>query len=141
MTEAERVKKLSKEYDIPDVPYLPMGKAVLVFRMPSEEKTAGGLIIPEEHQGPKPYGILVAAGLAAREVLRDALIEIGDVVHFGRFEGWEQEFKREQSKNGRYLLSMKIEGILGSVEALKRLSEHDIVEDEDGDMSYQRKVA
>lgn len=136
-----KLDKLMKDYDIPTVPYLPMGKTVLVFRMPSEEKTAGGLYVPQEHQGPKSYGILVAAGLAAREILRDALIEIGDVVHFGRFEGWEQEFKREQAQSGRYLLSMKVDGILGSADALKRLDDYEIETDEDGDMSYKRKAA
>ena len=136
-----KLEKLTKEYDIPKTPYLPMGKVCLVFRMPSEEKTAGGLYIPEEHAGPKPYGVLVAAGLQAREILRDALIEIGDVVYFGRFEGDEKEFKREEAKKGKYLLQLKVEGILGSVDALDRIKEYDIVEDENREMSYAKRKA
>ena len=130
-----------KQYDIPEAPYLPAGKVVLVFRMPSEEKTVGGIFIPEEHAGPKPYGVLVAAGLAAREILRDALIEIGDVVHFGRFEGDEKEFKREESKRGRYLLQLKVDGLLGSVDALERAKKFDIKENDDGDMYYVKRKA
>lgn len=137
-----KLDKLREQYDIPPVPYLPMGEVVLVFRMPSEEKTAGGLYIPEENQGPKPYGILVAAGLAARDVLADALIEIGDVVHFGRFEGDEKEFKREEAKKGKYLLQLKARGLLGSVDALDRLKDYRIERDkETGEHLYKRKAA
>lgn len=137
-----KLEQRRKAYDIPDVPYLPIGKVILVYRMPSEEKTAGGLFIPEEHAGPKPYGVLVAAGLAAREILRDALIEIGDVVYFGRFEGDEKEFKREEAKKGKYLLQLKVDGLLGSVDAIEREKSYQINEDEDGDMYYaKRKVA
>lgn len=136
-----KLEKLRKDYDIPNAPYLPMGKTCLVFRMPAEEKTAGGLYIPEEHAGPKSYGVLVAAGLQAREILRDALIEIGDVVHFGRFEGQESEFKREAAASGRYLLQLKVEGILGSVDALDRIKEYEIEENDEGDLVYKRKAA
>jgi len=136
-------KQREKYPDMPDVPYLPMGEVVLVYRLPSEEKTQGGLYIPEEHAGPKPCGVLVAAGLAARDVLADALIEIGDVVYFGRFEGDEKEFAREEAKKGRYLLQLKVRGLLGSVDALERMKTVDIVRDkETGEHIYkQRKAA
>lgn len=133
-----KLEKRRKEYDIPETPYLPMGKVCLVFRMPAEEKTAGGIYVPQEHAGPKSYGVLVAAGLQAREILRDALIEIGDVVHFGRFEGSEQEFKREAAASGRYLLQLKVEGILGSVDALDRIAEYEVHEDDEGNYSYRK---
>ena len=136
-----KLDRLRKQYDIPDVPYLPLGKVCLVFRMPSEEKTAGGLYVPEDNRGPKSYGVLVAAGLAAREILRDALIEIGDIVHFGRYEGDESEFKRVAASSGIKLLQLKVEGILGSVDALKRVTEYEIKTTEDNVLYYKRKKA
>lgn len=142
-------KKLAermKEYSIPEVPYLPQGRVVLVFRLPSETKSAGGIHLPDAHTGPRSQGVLVAAGLAARDLMRDSMIEIGDVVQFGRFEGHEQEFAREAAEKGRYLLQMKVDGLLGSVDALERLRDYDIVFDEEandgeGQHIYARKAA
>jgi co-chaperonin GroES (HSP10) len=135
-----KLEEMRRRYDIPEAPYLPMGKVVLVFRMPVEEKTAGGLFVPATNAEPKQYGVLVAAGLQAREIMRDALIEIGDVVWFGRFEGQEKEISREIAEKGRYLLQMKVEGVLGSVDALKRVDSYDVATDEEGNLSYQRKT-
>jgi co-chaperonin GroES (HSP10) len=135
-----------KQYDIPELPYLPVGKVILVYRLPSEEVTKSGLVIPQVwtekgedgttmsgQKSPDPKGVLVGAGLQALDVMRDHLISIGDIVYFGRFEGWEMEFKREQMKAGKYLIQMKIEGILGSVDAMERRKQFDVeyVETED----------
>lgn len=130
--------------DIPDVPYLPLGKVCLVYRIQAEEKTAGGLYVPEEHAGPNPYGVLVAAGIKAREILRDALIEVGDIVYFGRYEGDEKEFKREAAAKGMYLLQLKVEGLLGSVDALERVKKYKIEEVETVDgpqLQYVKEAA
>ncbi len=55
-----------KEYGIPDAPYSPKGKVCLVYRLPPETRTAGGLVIIETSQEPKPIGILIAAAALAR---------------------------------------------------------------------------
>lgn len=114
---AERIE----EFDIPPIPYLPQGKNVLLFRMPAESVTAGGLIIPETEWQPKPEGVILAAGLDALDVMRDHLIELGDVVWFGRFAGWEQEVKRDPANKGKAVIQMKIEDVLGSVDAVNRI--------------------
>lgn len=126
-----------KQYDIPELPYLPVGKVILVYRLPSEEVTKSGLVLPQVwteksedgtttsgQKSPEPKGVLVGAGLQALDVMRDHLIELGDVVYFGRFEGWEVEFQREKMKSGKYLIQMKIEGVLGSVDAIERMKAH-----------------
>lgn len=115
-----------KAYSIPDIPYLPVGRTILVFRIPSEMKTEGGLFVPEEHAGPKNCGVLVAAGLAAREIMHDALIEIGDTIYFGRFEGDENKVDREAGGVSRKLLTLKIDGVHGSVEAIDRARQYEI---------------
>src|SRR5262245_1091543 len=100
-----------KPKKVPEQPYAPLGKCVLVFRLPSELQSKGGIYIATEASAaPRSCGVLVAAGLAARDVLADNLIEIGDTVYFGRFEGWEQEFAREKEGKGEYLLQMKVDG-------------------------------
>lgn len=131
-----RMEERRKMYGIPETPYAPMGKNVLVFRMPSETRTAGGLYIAETAQEPKPMGVLVAAGLAALDVLSDHLVEIGDVVWFGRFAGWEKEIQRDPEGKGKQILQMKVEDVLGSVDALERIARSDIDLNEDGEHIY-----
>lgn len=125
-----------KLYGIPETPYLPMAKNVLVFRMPSETRTAGGLYIAETAQEPKPMGVLVAAGLAAHDVLSDHLVEIGDVVWFGRWAGWEKEVQRDPEGKGKQILQMKVEDVLGSVDALERVARYEIDLNEEGEHVY-----
>ncbi len=143
MNALQRLDKLRDKYrgNIPPVPYLPMGEVVLVYRLPSEEKTAGGIDIPEEYQSPVSSGILIAAGLAARDIMADALIEIGDIVYFGRFEGDEKEFKRNAAEKGEKLLQLKMRGVLGSADALFRSEHYDIVRvtNEDGSTEHMYK--
>ena len=110
-----------KLYGIPELPYLPANKVVLVFRIPDEEKTAGGLYVPETNREPKPMGVLVGAGLAALDIMKDHLIEVGDIVWFGKFAGWEHEVQRIAEGKGEQILQLKVDELLGSVDALERL--------------------
>ena len=140
-----KLDKIRDKYknDIPPLPYLPIGEVILVYRIPSETHTAGGLEIPEEYRSPVSSGILLAAGLAALDVMKDSLIEIGDIVYFGRYEGDEREFKREEAQKGQQLLQLKIRGLLGSADALGRVNAYIVERDkETGEHIYkQRKAA
>ena len=145
MNALQKLDKLREKYKdkVPPVPYLPMGEVIIVYRLPSEEQTAGGIYTPEEYRSPVSSGILIAAGLAARDIMADALIEIGDIVYFGRFEGDEKEFKREATEKSKKLLQLKMRGVLGSADALFRSQHYDIVRvtNEDGttEHMYKRK--
>jgi chaperonin GroES len=136
-----RLNERRTAYSIPDLPYLPMGKVVLVFRMPSAEKSAGGIYIPETDREPKPIGVLLAAGLQALDVLRDHLVEIGDIVWFGKFAGWEHEVKRIAEGKGEQVLQLKVDDILGSVDALERMgSSHALgFDDQEGEHYYEER--
>ena len=134
-----KLEQRIKQYDIPEIPYLPMHKDVLVFRMPDEERTAGGLYITQENREPKSYGILVAAGLGALDVLWPNLVEVGDVVWFSTYEGEEKEITREVGAEGKKLLQMKVEGIRGSVDAVERAREFEVVLSKEGKHEYQQK--
>ncbi len=130
-----------REYGIPKPPYLPMGNNVLVYRIPSETRTAGGLYVPDEHQEPKPMGVLIGAGLAARDVMESSLIELGDIVWFGRFAGWEKEVERDPANAGKSVLQMKIADVLGSIDALERVGGYEIGKNRDAKSVYVAKKA
>lgn len=127
----EKAKKLG--IDLPDRWYLPMGKVCLVARLPARNRTEGGLWLADTDTEPPLYGLLIAAGLKARDILKEALIEIGDVVKFVKYDGSEEEFAREERGKGQYILQLKIEGINGSVEADRRAEECDLTVEETPD--------
>ena len=127
----EKAKKAG--INLPDRWYLPLGKLCLIARLPTRNRTEGGLWLADTDTEPPLYGILIAAGLGARDIMKEALIEVGDVVKFGKFEGAEEEFKRESAKQGQYLLQVKIEGINGSIEADRRAEECDLIVEETPD--------
>lgn len=119
-----KLEERRKKYGIPDAPCLPQGKKVVVWRLPLQERTVGGLFIPEEHANPHQMGILIAAGLAARDVMRDALIELGDEVMLPRFTTNSPEAARNAAEKGKHVELLNIEDLVGSVDGLERLAKH-----------------
>lgn len=136
----DRLSERRRMYDIPPIPYLPVGKNVLVFRLPNETVSKGGIIFAEVAQEPKPYGVLVGAGLGAMDVLEDHLVELGDIVWFGRFAGWEKEIARDPEGKGKHIIQLKAEDILGSVDALERVNEYELGRDDDNNNILVRKT-
>jgi chaperonin GroES len=136
-----RLAARRKQFDIPEIPYLPIGKNVLVFRIPEEDRTAGGLYIPDTNKEPKSQGVLLAAGLGALDILADHLVEIGDMVWFGKYAGWESEVRREAESKGTKILQVKVEDVLGSVDARERLGDYSIDRDEDGEHFYAKRAS
>ena len=94
--------------------FKPLHDRVLVRRVESEEKTAGGLIIPDSAKEKPSEGIVVACGEGARkdsgELIPMAVSE-GDKILFGKWSG------TEVTVDGEELLIMKESDILGIVEA------------------------
>lgn len=88
----------------------PLHDRILVKRMAEEEKTAGGLIIPDTAKEKPSKGEIVAAGKG--RVTEDGKVlplevKVGDRVLFGKWAGTELKF------NGEEYLMMKEEDILG----------------------------
>jgi len=129
------LEKRREQYGIPRVPYLPFGDCVLIYRLPNETRTAGGLYIPETSEEPKPEGVLLAAGLKARDQMRDGLIEVGDIVSFAKYAGWEKQVSRDPMNKGKDIIQMKIQDVLGSEDAMERVEgkspTHKLVYDND----------
>ena len=90
--------------------FTPLHDRVLVRRIEGEEKTAGGLIIPESAKEKPAEGEIISAGEGARKdngELIPMAVKAGDKVLFGKWSGTEVTI------DGEELLIMKDSDILG----------------------------
>ncbi len=93
--------------------FRPLHDRVLVRRVESEMKTAGGIIIPDTAQEKPSEGEVIAtgSGMKAEDGKLTALdVTAGDKVLFGKWSGTEIKV------DGEELLIMKESDILGIVE-------------------------
>src|ERR1700704_1213843 len=96
--------------------FRPLGDGVVVRRVKEEQKTAGGIIIPETAQEKPQEGEIIAVGPGAlddngKRVLPE--VKPGDFVLFGKWSGTEVKI------DGEELLIMKESDIMGIVEGRK----------------------
>ena len=92
--------------------FQPLHDRVLVRRVESEEKTKGGLIIPDTAKEKPAEGEVVAVGAGARDEdgERNAKdVKAGDRILFGKWSGTEVTI------DGDELLIMKESDILGII--------------------------
>ena len=97
--------------------FRPLHDRVLVKRLEQEEKTAGGIIIPDTAQEKPSEGEIVAVGSGARGEDGKVVkldVKAGDHVLFGKWSG------TEVSIDGQELLIMKESDLLGVVEGAKK---------------------
>jgi chaperonin GroES len=96
--------------------FRPLHDRVLVRRIDADEKTAGGIIIPDTAKEKPQRGEIIAAGVGARTEdgkLVPLDVKVGDEVLFGKWSSTEVKV------DGEDLLIMKESDILGVVEATK----------------------
>ena len=92
--------------------FKPLHDRVLVKRIQSDEKTKGGLIIPDTAKEKPAEGEIVAVGEGARKDSGELIapsVKAGDRVLFGKWSG------TEVTLNGEELLIMKESDILGII--------------------------
>jgi len=90
--------------------FTPLHDRVLVERIESDEKTAGGLIIPETAKEKPQEGEIIAVGEGARKDSGELIpmaVKAGDRVLFGKWSGTEVKI------DGQDMLIMKESDILG----------------------------
>ena len=90
--------------------FTPLHDRVLVRRLEGEEKTAGGLIIPDSAKEKPQEGEVVAVGAGAKDEDGDRIamdVKAGDKILFGKWSGTEIKL------DGEDLLIMKESDILG----------------------------
>ena len=91
----------------------PMNDRVLVLRIGEEEKTAGGIIIPDTAKEKPQEGKVVAVGPGRLDddgIRRPLDVQPGDRVLFGKYAGTEIKI------DGKEHLFMKESDILGILE-------------------------
>jgi chaperonin GroES len=94
--------------------FRPLHDRVVVRRLDGEEKTKGGIIIPDTAKEKPSEGIIVSVGPGARDEngkINALDVKAGDRVLFGKWSGTEVKL------NGEDLIIMKESDIMGIVEA------------------------
>ena len=94
--------------------FRPLHDRVLVRRVNAEEKTAGGIIIPDTAKEKPQEGEVVAVGsgtLNEKGDLRPLDVKAGDRILFGKWSGTEVKL------NGEELLIMKESDVMGILAA------------------------
>src|SRR5579864_1943490 len=93
--------------------FRPLHDRVLIRRVESEEKTSGGIIIPDTAKEKPMEGEVVAVGPGARDEhgkVQPMELKAGDHVLFGKWSGTEVKL------DGEELIIMKESDIMGVLE-------------------------
>ena len=93
--------------------FRPLHDRVVVRRLNAEEKTAGGIIIPDTAQEKPMEGEVIAVGPGARNEQGEVValdVKSGDKILFGKWSGTEVKL------DGEELLIMKESDIMGIIE-------------------------
>jgi chaperonin GroES len=94
--------------------FRPLHDRVVVRRLNAEEKTAGGIIIPDTAQEKPMEGEVIAVGPGARNEQGQIValdVKAGDKILFGKWSGTEVKI------DGEELLIMKESDIMGIITA------------------------
>jgi chaperonin GroES len=97
--------------------FRPLHDRVLVRRLGAEEKTAGGIIIPDSAQEKPMEGEVVSTGTGARSddgKVTPMDVKAGDRILFGKWSGTEVLI------DGEELVIMKESDIMGVIDTAKK---------------------
>ena len=92
--------------------FRPLHDRVVVRRVESEEKTAGGIIIPDTAKEKPQEGEIIAVGPGARDEAGKLVpldVKAGDRILFGKWSGTEVKI------DGEDLLIMKESDVMGVI--------------------------
>ena len=93
--------------------FRPLHDRVVVRRVESEEKTAGGIIIPDTAKEKPQEGEVIAVGPGGRDEAGKLIpidLKVGDRILFGKWSGTEVKL------DGEELLIMKESDVMGVIE-------------------------
>ena len=97
--------------------FRPLGDRVVVRRVKEDQKTAGGIIIPETAQEKPQEGEVISVGPGALDDNGKRVapeVKVGDSVLFGKWSGTEVKV------DGEELLIMKESDVMGVIEGKKK---------------------
>jgi chaperonin GroES len=69
----------------------PLGERVLIEPAAAEEKTAGGIIIPDTAKEKPQKGTIVAVGPGTKDI--KLTVKVGDTVLYGKYSGTELNYE------------------------------------------------
>ena len=72
----------------------PLADRVLILSAPAEEKTIGGIIIPDTAKEKPLQGEVVAVGHGTKD--EEMVLKVGDTVLYGKYSGTEIEYEGMQ---------------------------------------------
>jgi chaperonin GroES len=93
--------------------FRPLHDRILVRRIEADEKTAGGIIIPDTAKEKPSEGEVIAVGPGARDdagKIVELDVKVGDRILFGKWSGTEIRL------DGEDLLIMKESDVMGVIE-------------------------
>ena len=96
-----------------DMTFRPLHDRILVRRIEAEQKTAGGIIIPDTAKEKPSEGEVIAVGPGVRDEDGKHIpldVKVGDRILFGKWSGTEIKL------NGEDLLIMKESDVMGIIE-------------------------
>lgn len=96
--------------------FRPLQDRIVIRRLEVEEKTKGGILIPDTAKEKPQEGEVVAVGLGVRDEggnLISMELEAGDRVLFGKWSG------SEVTIDGEELLIMKVSDVMGVIENIQ----------------------
>lgn len=99
--------------------FRPLHDRVLLRRLESDNKTAGGIIIPDTAKEKPAQAEVVAIGTGVRDEhgkLQPLAVDVGDLVLFSKWSG------SEVTLDGEELLVVKESDIMGIIETTKKKS-------------------
>jgi len=108
-------KALQSQQEAKDMKFRPLHDRVVVKRLDSEEKTKGGIIIPDTAKEKPQEGEIIAVGPGARDEngkLVPLDVKAGNRVLFGKWSGTEVKI------DGQDLLIMKESDVMGVLEGV-----------------------
>ena len=92
--------------------FTPLGDRVAVELIEQEEKTAGGIYIPDTAKEKPSQGMVIAVGLGSKDDKGNRIpvdVKVGQKVLFGKWAGTEVNI------NGKKLMVMKETDIIGVI--------------------------
>ncbi|MER8376392.1 co-chaperone GroES [Mesorhizobium sp. M1406] len=98
--------------------FRPLHDRILVRRIEAEEKTSGGIIIPDTAKEKPQEGEVLAVGPGARDdggKLVELDVKVGDRILFGKWSGTEIRL------DGQDLLVMKESDVMGVIEQAEQV--------------------
>lgn len=90
-----------------EVKFKPNEDRVLVLPAAAEEKTAGGIIIPDTAKEKPQQGSIIAVGPGKKDA--PVQVAVGETVYYGKYSGTEIQI------DGKDYLIMRSSDILGSI--------------------------